>query len=189
MWAVKFVGVLRSTRDPDPVPDRAERNADKSSRRERRDSKRERRGRDGSSRRRSRKSRGGKPRPLQEEHKKRTKSLMLLQQDLFVMTTTTVFRNLEEDDYPITQSLKDGFNPKEMYEKALANDVPWRQWQNWIHEQIIQKMIEQGSIPPKESKPGGTQPRNPEVTPGRPASLSNAEAGPGGKNKEDCVIS
>jgi len=181
---------MGSTRGPDLYPtDRTDRNADKSSRRERRESKRERRGRDGSSRRRSRKSRGGKPRPLQEEHKKRTKSLMLLQQDLFVMTTTTVFRNLEEDDYPITQSLKDSFNPKEMYEKALANDVPWRQWQNWIHEQIIQKMIEQGSIPPKESRPGGTQPRNPEVTPGRPASLSNAEAGPGGKNKEDCVIS
>merc|ERR1712228_1162217 len=31
----------------------------------------------------------------EKEHKKRTKSLMLLQQDLFVMTTTTVFRNLE----------------------------------------------------------------------------------------------
>merc|ERR1719513_383173 len=72
----------RSTRGPDLYPtDRTDRNADKSSRRERRESKRERRGRDGSSRRRSRKSRGGKPRPLQEEHKKRTKSLMLLQQD------------------------------------------------------------------------------------------------------------
>merc|ERR1719474_1492657 len=33
----------------------------------------------------------------EREHKKRTKSLMLLQQDLFVMTTTTVFRNLEEE--------------------------------------------------------------------------------------------
>merc|ERR1712039_64544 len=67
-----------------------------------------------------------------------------------------VFRNLEEDDYPITQRLKDSFNPKEMYEKALANDVPWRQWQNWIHEQILQKMIADGSIPPPNQNQSGS---------------------------------
>merc|ERR1719499_2092312 len=147
--------------------------------RDRRRSKRERVGRDGSSRR------SKKTKPLQEEHKKRTKSLMLLQQDLFVMTTTTVFRNLEEDDYPVTQRLKDSFNPKEMYEKALANDVPWRQWQNWIHEQIIQKMIEQGSIQPQTKGPG---PRA--ANPAGPDAPSGAIL-PGdatGKNKEECVI-
>jgi len=156
------------------------RSEDKGSKRERRSSRRERKGREGSSRRRSRKN---KQRPLQEEHKKRTKSLMLLQQDLFVMTTTTVFRNLEEDDYPITQRLKDSFNPKEMYEKALANDVPWRQWQNWIHEQIIQKMIESDMIVP-QNKPGA-QPIK--AAPGRTESGANLD--PSGKTKDECVIS
>merc|ERR1712087_534898 len=47
----------------------------------------------------------------EREHKKRTKSLMLLQQDLFVMTTTTVFRNLEEERiWDIDQSVRERFN-------------------------------------------------------------------------------
>eukprot|EP00492_Amphilonche_elongata_P000036 TRINITY_DN100_c0_g1_i15.p1 TRINITY_DN100_c0_g1~~TRINITY_DN100_c0_g1_i15.p1 ORF type:complete len:411 (+),score=114.40 TRINITY_DN100_c0_g1_i15:72-1304(+) len=101
----------KRTRGPDLYASGGTNPESGSKRRERRSSKRERRGRDASSRRRSKRS---KAKPLQEEHKKRTKSLMLLQQDLFVMTTTTVFRNLEEDDYPVTQRLKDSFNPKEM---------------------------------------------------------------------------
>jgi len=146
--------------------------------------------------RRRRKSRRVGPKKHNEEHKKRTKSLMLLQQDLFVMTTTTVFRNLEEDDYPITQRLKDSFNPKEMYEKALANDVPWRQWQNWIHEQIIQKMIDSGTIPPPNQGSIGTGRMKPgQGAPGVGAEGTNPaiEDTPGGRERRetnaDCIIS
>merc|ERR1712087_403901 len=47
----------------------------------------------------------------EREHKKRTKSLMLSQQDLFIMTTTTVFRNLEEERiWDIDQSVRERFN-------------------------------------------------------------------------------
>ena len=53
---------------------------------------------------------------------------MLLQQDLFVMTTTTVFRNLEEERvWEIDQSVRDRFNAKVLYEEALKQDIPWRQ--------------------------------------------------------------
>jgi len=148
---------------------------------------------DSDRRRKSKKmSREKRKQGVQEEHKKRTKSLMLLQQDLFVMTTTTVFRNLEEDDYPVTQKLKDSFDPKEMYEKALANDVPWRQWQNWIHEQIIQKMIEQGTITAPNDTGTTATPRDTAAPPGAPPA---GMAGTGASNlqpdksKEDCVIS
>ena len=56
----------------------------------------------------------------EREHKKRTKSLMLLQQDLFVMTTTTVFRNLEEERiWDIDQGVRERFNAKSLYELAL----------------------------------------------------------------------
>merc|ERR1712083_813636 len=86
-----------------------------------------------------------------QAHNQRTKSLMLLQQDLFIMTTTTVFRNLEEENYPVTTKLKDSFNPKDMYKKALQQDVPWRRWQFWIREQIMKKMIRTGAIEPPQS--------------------------------------
>merc|ERR1712087_888360 len=69
----------------------------------------------------------------EKEHKKRTKSLMLLQQDLFVMTTTTVFRNLEEERiWDIDQSVRERFNAKSLYELALREDIPWRQWNHWV---------------------------------------------------------
>merc|ERR1719204_1850102 len=71
-------------------------------------------------------------------HKKRTKSLMLLQQDLFVMTCTTVFRNIEEEgQYTIDQNIRDKFNAKLMYEEALAQDIPWRQWNHWVRRKIL----------------------------------------------------
>jgi len=73
-----------------------------------------------------------------KDHKKRTKSLMLLQQDLFVMTCTTVFRNIEEEgQYTITQNIRDRFNAKELYEEALSADIPWRQWNHWVRSKVL----------------------------------------------------
>jgi len=64
---------------------------------------------------------------------------MLLQQDLFVMTTTTVFRQLEEERiWEIDQSVRDKFNAKSLYEQALQNDVPWRHWNQWIRDRIVE---------------------------------------------------
>jgi len=69
---------------------------------------------------------------------KRTKSLMMLQQDLFVMTCTTVFRNIEEEgQYSITQSVRDKFDAKQMYAEALQQDIPWRQWNTWVRQKIM----------------------------------------------------
>merc|ERR1712087_481587 len=83
-----------------------------------------------SKRRKSKSSKGA--------HKKRTKSLMLLQQDLFVMTCTTVFRNIEEEgQFQIEQGIRDKFNAKLMYEEALQSDIPWRQWNHWVRGKIL----------------------------------------------------
>lgn len=69
---------------------------------------------------------------------KRTKSLMMLQQDLFVMTCTTVFRNIEEEgQYSITQSVREKFDAKQMYAEALQQDIPWRQWNTWVRQKIM----------------------------------------------------
>jgi len=89
----------------------------------------------------------GKP-----KEKQRTESLILLQKDLFIMTTTTVFRSLEEQYYPVTQELKEQFNPNVMYQKALDDDVPWRDWQTWIQSEVIKMMKEQGMDSGKETK-------------------------------------
>jgi len=83
----------------------------------------------------------------EREHKKRTKSLMLLQQDLFVMTTTTVFRNLEEERiWDIDQSVRERFNAKSLYELALREDIPWRQWNHWVREKIVTYLRENNRI-------------------------------------------
>merc|ERR1719204_2884588 len=84
-------------------------------------------------------------------HNRRTKSLMLLQQDLFVMTCTTVFRNLEEeglfDHTADFQRIRDRFNAKQLYEKALHDDIPWRQWSHWVRQKIIEHLKQAGAGP------------------------------------------
>ena len=75
------------------------------------------------------------------------RSLLLLQQDLFVMTTTTVFRNLEEERiWDIDQSVRERFNAKIMYELALREDIPWRQWNRWTREKIVTWLKENNRI-------------------------------------------
>jgi len=82
-----------------------------------------------------------------KEQKKRARSLMLLQQDLFVMTTTTVFRNLEEERiWDIDQSVRDRFNAKLLYEEALREDVPWRQWNQWVRERVVAYLKENNRV-------------------------------------------
>ena len=68
----------------------------------------------------------------------RAQELIKLQQDLFVMTTHTVFRSLQEEGiWEIDESVKEKFNAKIMYEQALKLDVPWRQWNHWLRKQIV----------------------------------------------------
>jgi len=89
----------------------------------------------------------------EREHKKRTKSLMLLQQDLFVMTTTTVFRNLEEERiWDIDQGVRERFNAKALYELALREDIPWRQWNHWVREKIVTFLRENNRIAPHQGQ-------------------------------------
>eukprot|EP01083_Nonionella_stella_P226033 803132_1 len=99
----------------------------------------------------------------EREHKKRTKSLMLLQQDLFVMTTTTVFRNLEEERiWEIDQSVRERFNAKSLYELALREDIPWRQWNHWVREKIVTFLRENNRIaPPQGVSAWGAPPAHP----------------------------
>merc|ERR1711879_288420 len=81
-----------------------------------------------------------------KQRKDRTESLILLQKDLFILTTTTVFRNLEEQYYPITQEIKMEFNPNDMYKLALEEDISWRKWQPWLTEKVINRMREKGLL-------------------------------------------
>eukprot|EP01084_Bolivina_argentea_P239483 402525_1 len=100
----------------------------------------------------------------EREHKKRTKSLMLLQQDLFVMTTTTVFRNLEEERiWDIDQGVRERFNAKSLYELALREDIPWRQWNHWVREKIVTYLRENNRIanPQQYGAPQGGMGGNP----------------------------
>jgi myosin heavy subunit len=113
-----------------------------------------------------------KKEPEPKKRKDRTESLILLQKDLFILTTTTVFRNLEEQYYPITQDIKQEFNPNDMYKLALEEDISWRKWQPWLTEKIINKMRERGLLAEK----GG-------------AAAADGSSGGKGKDDKDCVIS
>ena len=70
-------------------------------------------------------------------NKRQINDIMRLQQDLFIMSTHTVFRNLDEERiWNVNQTVRDKFSPKEMYQVALKADIPWRQWQHWIREKV-----------------------------------------------------
>jgi len=116
-----------------------------------------------------------------KQRKDRTESLILLQKDLFILTTTTVFRNLEEQYFPLNEEIKSEFNPNDLYKQALKEDISWRKWQPWLTEKIINRMREKGllSAGKKESAP-----------PSRGEGSAPAAAGQGGKDGDkDCVIS
>merc|ERR1711964_171677 len=84
-------------------------------------------------------------------------SLMQLQMDLFIMTTTTVFRNLEEEGvYKITPDIRKLFEPQQMYEEALSKDIPWRQWNAWLRSKIVTFLRQtQSGASPTEAITGG----------------------------------
>eukprot|EP01084_Bolivina_argentea_P184314 317904_1 len=96
----------------------------------------------------------------EREHKQKTKSLMLLNPDLFVMATTTVFRNLEEERiWDIDQSCRERFNAKSLIELALREDIPWTQYNYWIREKIVTYLRENNRIanPQQYGEPTGRQ--------------------------------
>ena len=79
--------------------------------------------------------------------KRQINDIMRLQQDLFIMSTHTVFRNLEEERiWVIDQTIRDKFSPKSMYQVALKADIPWRQWQQWIRERVTTYCRENGLV-------------------------------------------
>merc|ERR1712087_541171 len=47
-------------------------------------------------------------------------------------------RNLEEERiWEIDQGVRERFNAKSLYELALREDIPWRQWNHWVREKIV----------------------------------------------------
>ncbi len=77
------------------------------------------------------------------------------------MTTTTVFRNLEEERiWDIDQSVRERFNAKSLYELALREDIPWRQWNHWVREKIVTYLRENNRIAnPQQYGGGGGMPQ------------------------------
>merc|ERR1712154_755471 len=43
----------------------------------------------------------------------------------------------EERIWDIDQSVRERFNAKSLYELALREDIPWRQWNHWVREKIV----------------------------------------------------
>ncbi|ETO11692.1 hypothetical protein RFI_25684, partial [Reticulomyxa filosa] len=77
------------------------------------------------------------------EQKRYPMHVIQVQQDLFLMTTMSVFRTLQEERiWDIDQSVKDRFDPKILYEEALRQDISWRQWNKWIRDMVVCYLIE-----------------------------------------------
>merc|ERR1719206_251683 len=63
--------------------------------------------------------------------------IVRLQQDLFVMSLSTVFWHLEEERiWVISPEVRQQFTPQILYPIVLKQDVPWRQWQARIREKV-----------------------------------------------------
>ena len=88
--------------------------------------------------------------------------LRLLQWDLFVMTTAAVFQNLEEEGiWNIDQSVKQRFNDNSMWEEALREDIPWRQWRDWIRDQIVSYLTDNNGLKVQDQEPNPPLPQLP----------------------------
>jgi len=75
------------------------------------------------------------------------KNIIKLQQDLYIMTTHTVLRNLQEERvWRIDQEVRDQFKPQKMWPNVLKRDIPWRHWQQWLREQVTSFCREKGKI-------------------------------------------
>merc|ERR1712154_616111 len=89
---------------------------------------------------------------LLEQTKKQTdqrkiNDIMRLQQDLFIMSTHSVFRHLEEERiWDIDQDIMEMFSPQKMYPIALKADIPWRRWQHWIRERVTAYLRDNGRV-------------------------------------------
>eukprot|EP01084_Bolivina_argentea_P178235 308106_1 len=85
--------------------------------------------------------------------KQKITNIIAIQQDLFIMSTHTVFRHLDEERiWNIDEQVRERFGPQKMYQIALKKDIPWRQWQHWIREQVTTYLRENNlmHIAPKE---------------------------------------
>merc|ERR1719204_1519764 len=73
--------------------------------------------------------------------------IVQLQQDLFVMSLHTVFRHLEEERiWMVGPDVRQKFTPQILYPVVLKQDIPWRQWQAWIREQVTAYCRENGLV-------------------------------------------
>lgn len=100
------------------------------------------------------------PLPMQQLEKKQAKlermmaggekcakALRLLQQDLFVMKTMMVFMDLKEEPiWDIDQRILERFDAKCLYEVALRENIPSRQWNHWIRAKIVTYLRENDRI-------------------------------------------
>merc|ERR1712129_162179 len=52
----------------------------------------------------------------------------------------------EERIWDIDASVREKFNAKSLYELALREDIPWRQWNHWVREKIVTYLRENNRI-------------------------------------------
>jgi len=75
------------------------------------------------------------------------KEVIKLQQDLYIMSTHTVLRELEEERiWIVDEDVRATFAPQKMWPTVLKADVPWRTWQHWLREQVTSYCRENGKF-------------------------------------------
>merc|ERR1712129_183191 len=63
----------------------------------------------------------------------------------------------EERIWDIDASVREKFNAKSLYELALREDIPWRQWNHWVREKIVTYLRENNRIAPPQVNQGWNQ--------------------------------
>lgn len=130
-----------------------------------------------------------RPRPIRPSQPN-IDAIVTLQEDLYIMTTHTVLRNLaEERIWRIDQEVRDKFNPQRMWPTVLKQDIPWRHWQQWLREQVTSFCRQTGKLNialPVPPPPVVHTPYVPPVRPMNPRQEYQPLAKP--KDDENCVI-
>eukprot|EP01083_Nonionella_stella_P222672 794327_1 len=63
------------------------------------------------------------------------------------MTVTTVFRNLEEERiWEINDAVRERFNAESLYKIVLQEDLPWRQWNEFVRNKIVTYLRENNMV-------------------------------------------
>merc|ERR1719461_1344305 len=85
-----------------------------------------------------------------EKPREKTASQLETQRNLFDMLVKTTFREINHEGLYgfLGDNIKQEFTTDTFYQKALASNVPWREWDTWIRAEVVTYLTSNGLVDP-----------------------------------------